>query len=449
MKKLISILCLVAVSAFAQFSGGPAPLNNVRLVSTVGQFTNTVIALNAASIDGVKRTIQLAPGTYPLGQSTYRLHVSNNICIRGSGMAQTTITGSGSPDNPMVWLFDNCEIYDLQLYATNKSANPQLGYKAASGRASSTNVTVGRVWLKGDDDNLWVSTVNGAYSSVLTEFQAADWTLFDCLFDNHFDSVYIEANNSVDADLDGDGFNDEAPAVVRIYSSRLVSAGPSTDATSRARGDVTNIRILGMHARCEVYGSYLHSSGGTNTTTAAFISQAAGLYPIRESYKGGLYLNNCQVDIVGTNLSSGGVGACLVQNTNGWVFINAVNSTSNNIVGNGTNFYSADLNRGFADSVSLTADNQAVNPKLSRYIKLSSDNVTAANRTFTIVTGYLKPGDVILLEWTGTNAGELVDDAAMSSGNARLASTWTPTQYDTITLEFNGTDLVERGRSTN
>lgn len=98
----------------------------------------------------------------------------------------------------------------------------------------------------------------------------------------------------------------------------------------------------------------------------------------------------------------------------------------------------------------LTADNQVVRTAGVKYLKLSSDNATAGNRTFTLVSTTMSMGQVLTLEWVGTNAGELVDDAAMAGGgNARLAGTWTPTQYDTITLEYNGTDIVERGRSTN
>lgn len=98
----------------------------------------------------------------------------------------------------------------------------------------------------------------------------------------------------------------------------------------------------------------------------------------------------------------------------------------------------------------LTADNQVVPTAGAQYIKLSSDNVTAANRTFVLVTGTMGRGQTLTLEWTGTNAGELVDDAAMSGGgNVRLNGTWTPTQYDTLILRYNGTDLVEHARSPN
>lgn len=102
-------------------------------------------------------------------------------------------------------------------------------------------------------------------------------------------------------------------------------------------------------------------------------------------------------------------------------------------------------------SVNLTADNQSISCTNRSYIKLSSDNGTAGNRTF-VLTGTVAAmsGQVITLEWTGTNAGELADDGALTGGgNVRLSAVWTPTQYDTLSLRFNGTDLVEESRSTN
>ncbi len=100
-------------------------------------------------------------------------------------------------------------------------------------------------------------------------------------------------------------------------------------------------------------------------------------------------------------------------------------------------------------SVSLTADNASVSTAARSYIRLSSDNVTAANRTFVLTQGSFA-GQQLTLEWVGTNAGELVDDSAQTgAGNHRLSATWTPTQYDTLGLVFNGTDWVEARRSAN
>lgn len=102
-----------------------------------------------------------------------------------------------------------------------------------------------------------------------------------------------------------------------------------------------------------------------------------------------------------------------------------------------------------AVAVSLTADNQVVSTTNRSYIRLSSDNGTAGNRTFVLTPGTYD-GQVLELEWTGTNAGEIADDSSNTGGgNNRLSATWTPTQYDTLFLRFNGTDWVQRGLSAN
>lgn len=99
-------------------------------------------------------------------------------------------------------------------------------------------------------------------------------------------------------------------------------------------------------------------------------------------------------------------------------------------------------------SVSLAADNQSVSTLAVSYIRLDSNNGTAGNRTFVLNQG--ATGQQLIIEWVGTNAGELVDDSAQTgAGNHRLNGTWTPTQYDVLSLVFNGTDWVERSRSTN
>lgn len=99
-------------------------------------------------------------------------------------------------------------------------------------------------------------------------------------------------------------------------------------------------------------------------------------------------------------------------------------------------------------NVSLTADNQTVNIYAAATVFLSSDNGTAGNRTFVLTTAI--DGAVIRIVWSGTNAGEIVDDASnFGTGNARLSATWTPTQYDTLTLVGVGNDWYEVARSAN
>lgn len=100
-------------------------------------------------------------------------------------------------------------------------------------------------------------------------------------------------------------------------------------------------------------------------------------------------------------------------------------------------------------TVSLTADNQTVTTTNISYISLSSNDATATNRTF-ILGQSTVAGHQLTIEWTGTNAGELIDDSAQGTGgNHRLSANWTPTQYDTIHFISNGTDWIEVGRSAN
>jgi hypothetical protein len=102
-------------------------------------------------------------------------------------------------------------------------------------------------------------------------------------------------------------------------------------------------------------------------------------------------------------------------------------------------------------TASLTADNQTVICTNKSYIQLSSNSATASQRTFVLTpTVAAMNGQILTLEWTGTNAGEIADDSSnIGGGNTRLSAVWTPTQYDTLTLRFNGTDWVEMSRSTN
>lgn len=100
-------------------------------------------------------------------------------------------------------------------------------------------------------------------------------------------------------------------------------------------------------------------------------------------------------------------------------------------------------------TVSLTADNQAIVTANISYISLSSNNATASNRDF-VLNQSTVAGQILVLEWTGTNAGQMIDDVAQGGGgNTRLSANWVPTQYDTLTLISNGTDWIEISRSTN
>lgn len=109
-----------------------------------------------------------------------------------------------------------------------------------------------------------------------------------------------------------------------------------------------------------------------------------------------------------------------------------------------------DINGGLAiassgSATSLTADNQAVTVGNVSHIILSSNDATATNRTFTLSNG-LTDGHLLTLEWSGTNAGEIV-----AATNIKLSATWTPTQYDTLSLIWstNASAWLEKSRSAN
>lgn len=121
----------------------------------------------------------------------------------------------------------------------------------------------------------------------------------------------------------------------------------------------------------------------------------------------------------------------------------------------GTNFRSEYLVQGQAlgkttSDVSLTADAQVVNPYSldSGYsmINLSSDNTTAANRTFSLLGGQINGHELTLVFTSGSSTtAEL-----LNTGNVVLAGAWTPVQNDSLTLCWNSylAKWVETSRRT-
>jgi len=97
-------------------------------------------------------------------------------------------------------------------------------------------------------------------------------------------------------------------------------------------------------------------------------------------------------------------------------------------------------------NVTLTADNQLVNPGRLPFLRLTSDNATSTNRTFLLTSGSVD-GQVlsIVLVGSSTNKCEL-----LSSGNVNLAGgTWTASVNDTLTLQWDQLSALwrEKGRS--
>jgi hypothetical protein len=92
-------------------------------------------------------------------------------------------------------------------------------------------------------------------------------------------------------------------------------------------------------------------------------------------------------------------------------------------------------------TVSLTADDTAVDVSGMNYIRMSSDDVTAANRTFTLTSAV--DGQILYLNWNSANEGQLVD-----TGNVILNGNWEPTDIgETIVLlSQGGADWTEISR---
>lgn len=94
--------------------------------------------------------------------------------------------------------------------------------------------------------------------------------------------------------------------------------------------------------------------------------------------------------------------------------------------------------------IALTADNQAIELGQTSYVRLTSNDATAANRTFTLNIASAEAGQFLVLEWNdATNAGEL-----LNAGNAKLSADWRPTaRYQNLSLRFDGAFWIETSRS--
>lgn len=90
----------------------------------------------------------------------------------------------------------------------------------------------------------------------------------------------------------------------------------------------------------------------------------------------------------------------------------------------------------------LTADGTVLDPTGLSMMFVGSNNTTATNRTFTLLPSPLVGHELTLQFYTGSSTtAELVD-----TGTMRLASNWTPTQYDILVLVSDGTSWLEKSR---
>lgn len=95
--------------------------------------------------------------------------------------------------------------------------------------------------------------------------------------------------------------------------------------------------------------------------------------------------------------------------------------------------------------VSLAADNTVVDVSNYSAVKITSDNTTAANRTFTITNGP-RVGQMLFLTLI---SGSSTTCQLADSGNVALSAAWEPLQDDTLTLVWQGSKWVEMCRADN
>lgn len=95
--------------------------------------------------------------------------------------------------------------------------------------------------------------------------------------------------------------------------------------------------------------------------------------------------------------------------------------------------------------VSLVADNTNVDVSNYQMVKITSDNTTAANRTFTVTDGIVVGHQLFLtLVSAGSTTAQLAD-----SGNVALSAAWEPLVDDVLQLVWQGSKWVEVSRADN
>jgi len=100
-------------------------------------------------------------------------------------------------------------------------------------------------------------------------------------------------------------------------------------------------------------------------------------------------------------------------------------------------------------NVSLAADDTQINVGRNPFLRLTSDNTTAANRTFTLVNGAVD-GFVLHIALCAIGATATGRAELASSANVVLnGGTWSPAVNDTLTLQWDAAQTIwrELGRS--
>lgn len=187
----------------------------------------------------------------------------------------------------------------------------------------------------------------------------------------------------------------------------------------------------------------VQNNGGGNTYLEV-TQQGVGVNPGTRVAPGLYFVGDTNTGITSTS------GDSMTLVTNGTASLH-ITSAQNVGIGTITPDVKMDIDGGLAirnvsSVVNLTSDNLVVVVGNRSYIRISSDNSIAGSRTFSL-TQSLRSGHILVLEWVGGNAGELINNSAQSGGGFhRLQGDWIPLQYDTLTLISNGTDWVELSR---
>jgi hypothetical protein len=96
-------------------------------------------------------------------------------------------------------------------------------------------------------------------------------------------------------------------------------------------------------------------------------------------------------------------------------------------------------------NVTLTADNQVVNPGRLPFLRLTSDSATATSRTFVLTSGSVD-GQVLSIVLVGAASQKC---ELLSTGNVTMTGgTWTASVGDTLTLQWDQISAIwrEKGR---
>jgi hypothetical protein len=98
-------------------------------------------------------------------------------------------------------------------------------------------------------------------------------------------------------------------------------------------------------------------------------------------------------------------------------------------------------------AVSLTSDNQLVTVGNHSFIQLTSNSMTATDRTFCLTAG--TSGQILTLENADFHRMELQHNAIACAGatNVYIGSSWYPTITDTLKLIYDGNAWVEVARA--